>query len=143
MFEGTIKAIKEARERRNARIDAINRVETALKALPEQELKTDDGKDKEAIELSKKTKLPYADVLAYLQQKRKTEKVKAKLKDITASILKAGKQSAMNIEQSGFLGSGSSIMKEKSMNDGDSLLDFSRVKNESMFGGTTRRKRRI
>lgn len=135
--------IKEARNKRNERIDKINRMEAALK---NPSFKTDvKGRDEEALALSQKTKLPYKDTLAFMEHKRKGQARTEKMKGMARDVLKAGKQSATNIEASGMFGGGGSIMKEgfgkssssimKTGKGNDGFLDFSRVRDESIFGG--------
>lgn len=135
---GIIDKLKEIRNKRNERIDAIRRVEEAVKS---QGTKTDIEVNKEAQELSEKLGIKYEDAVIYIKHNEIIKKRDDKIKGIVHDILVAGKKSAMNIEQSGFFGDSQSIMKNPD-NSNDSFLDFSRIGNESVFNEPKRNHNR-
>ncbi len=137
--------IKEARNKRNERIDAVRRVETAIKS---KGIKGDNEiVNKEAKLLSEKTGVGYADALAYQEHKERGRRQKEKVEGMVKSIVRAGQQSAMNIEKSGFLGGGkgrkggSSIFKPGFGGGGGGGGD-SIFKSNSIFGSDSTSKHR-
>lgn len=84
----------------------------------------------------------YRKIWSAPKQRKPPKQKGSTLKENVKTLIKFGHASAENIKKSGFLGGGGGSILRDSPKGGDSFLDFSRVRNESIFGGGEQKEKK-